>query len=293
MNLALSVTCTLAVACWPAIAQSRVASPEFEVASIRRTAAENQSGGTFGCGGGPGSKTPTRWTCHGVSVSVLIGAAYDLKPYQMTNSVLATGNAGRQFDIEAVVPEGATEQAFRQMQIELLKTRFSLILHFEDKQVAGFDLTVVRDKLKPASRATGPRAVSAEPVFPGQPVIDKDGFPTIVNSHRTFLVMMNGRARWVAWNKPIYALIELLEQQLRQPVIDSTGLVGQYDFVLKWGTHARRIDDTNSVDSIETDDAPSLLTAVQDQLGLMLIPKRVRIPVPVVDHIEKNPTSNY
>ena len=207
--------------------------------------------------------------------------AYNLKPYQMTGDFMRATNEGPQFDIEATMADGATKEAFWQMQADLLKTRFGLKLHFEETQIAGFDLTVQKNKLRVAGQPAPARQPEEAAGFPGPPILDKDGFPTLVNSTRPFLAFMNGRARWIANNCPVGALVDLLEQQLRQPVADSTGLGGQYNFVLQWGTQARRPSDaTVTIESIQPGDDPSLPVAVQEQLGLKLISKRVTISIP-------------
>ncbi|HYV96077.1 MAG TPA: TIGR03435 family protein, partial [Gemmatimonadaceae bacterium] len=39
------------------------------------------------------------------------------------------------------------------------------------------------------------------------------------------------------------------------------------------------------------DDAPEFLTALREQLGLKLVPQRSKVPVLVIDHVER-PTEN-
>jgi len=226
---------------------------------------------------------------------MLIGLAYNLKLYQMTNGGLNTSNQGITFDIDAIVAAGTTAEGLLAMERELLRTRFGLILHFEDKQVEGFSLVAASKKLKMSSASPEPEQASTEPGpfhgYPGPPTIDKDGFPIIANTRRPYLVAMNDKVRWVAWNEPMHAIVDMLEGQLGQPVTDSTGVAGRYDFDLKWGSQ-RRQRGINSLDNVQTDDTPSLFEAIQDQLGLKLVANRVRISVPVVDHIEKFPTPN-
>ena len=58
--------------------------------------------------------------------------------------------------------------------------------------------------------------------------------------------------------------------------MSETGLSGEYDFELDW---ARGL---NTEDS----DAPSLFTAIQEQLGLKLEPKKGSVQVTVIDDAE-------
>lgn len=61
-----------------------------------------------------------------------------------------------------------------------------------------------------------------------------------------------------------------------RPVVDRTGLTGRFDFTLNWAPEG----------SIDTD-APSIFTAVQEQLGLKLEPTRGPVDVLVVDSAER------
>ena len=85
---------------------------------------------------------------------------------------------------------------------------------------------------------------------------------------------------------PMQALADHLSNaalQLDRPVIDQTGLKGNYDFTLEW-----------SPDNVPLGDsaAPSLFTAVQEQLGLKLDARKAPVEIIVVDSAEKVPTEN-
>jgi uncharacterized protein (TIGR03435 family) len=61
-------------------------------------------------------------------------------------------------------------------------------------------------------------------------------------------------------------------------VIDKTGLLGYYEFTLRF---------TPPGTASPTDNAPSIFTALQEQLGLKLEPPRVPMELLVVDHIDR------
>jgi bla regulator protein blaR1 len=87
-------------------------------------------------------------------------------------------------------------------------------------------------------------------------------------------------------------LAEHLARQLGQPVINKTGLLGRYNFQLHWVKDATHPGSSDvSTDSPSTDSL-SLLTAVQEQLGLKLEPQTALTPVLVIDHIEKPTAEN-
>jgi bla regulator protein blaR1 len=71
-------------------------------------------------------------------------------------------------------------------------------------------------------------------------------------------------------------------------VMDQTGLKGTYDFTLKWTSELLV---TQGVGQEIGADTPSLFTAIQEQLGLKLVPTKGPVEVIVIDHIER-PSEN-
>lgn len=71
-------------------------------------------------------------------------------------------------------------------------------------------------------------------------------------------------------------IASLLGRPLGKPVVDSTGLKGSFKLSLHFAPQ-----------SGATSDLPDIFTAVQEQLGLKLIPKKVPTKFLVIDHIEK------
>ena len=80
-----------------------------------------------------------------------------------------------------------------------------------------------------------------------------------------------------ARNIPLAQFAELLSQQTGRVVTDSTGLTGGFDFELHWTPDS--VQQSNA-------DAPSLFTALQEQLGLKLEAARGPVDMLVIDHIE-------
>jgi uncharacterized protein (TIGR03435 family) len=225
--------------------------------------------------------------------------AYNLKVYQMAGQIVSPGPRNDQFDVVANVPEGTTTEQFSAMQLSLLKERFKLALHFDKKEMEGYELVVARGgiKMKEAAphKADPDRDRGHE--ITGPPPVDRDGYPSLPATAGPYLAMMNGRTRWVAKNQSAREIAERLEIQLRRPVIDATGLNGRYDFDLKWATVTRMRPPAITASEpagpgIELDAGPTLAVALQEQLGLRLQAKKVPIDVPVIDHVEKAPTEN-
>lgn len=68
-------------------------------------------------------------------------------------------------------------------------------------------------------------------------------------------------------------------------VNNRTGLEGPYAVNLRFAPPGLTVDPSS------TDDSPQFVTALQEQLGLKLEPEKSRVPIFVVDHIDR-PTPN-
>jgi uncharacterized protein (TIGR03435 family) len=77
---------------------------------------------------------------------------------------------------------------------------------------------------------------------------------------------------------PINVLISNLSFDLGKVLVDKTGLTGYYDIDLEWTPDDAMADDSS---------APSLSTALQEQLGLKLESQKSQVQVLVVDHLER------
>jgi len=80
---------------------------------------------------------------------------------------------------------------------------------------------------------------------------------------------------------PISVLASQLSSVERRNVIDKTGLTGAYDIDLKWTP-----DDAPPGAGADGDTAPSIFTALQEQLGLKLEAAKGPVDTLVVDHAE-------
>ena len=187
----------------------------------------------------------------------LITAAYQLQPYQLIGAPEWTRDAF--YDIEAKPAEQRTrEQTFVMLQ-GLLVDRFKLTFHRETRQVDGY--TLVRSR---------PDALG-----PGLRVSEFDCMKQMqtIQQCRTGGITATS---FKATGAPMWNLLQLVIGHANGPVNDETGLTGTYDMELKW---------TNDV--APADDATTIFTALQEQLGLKLERLRVSADVFVVDHLEK------
>ena len=81
----------------------------------------------------------------------------------------------------------------------------------------------------------------------------------------------------------IAALAQSLSNAVGRPVIDKTGLTGDYSYELKWTPDEGQGGAAPSSDA----NGPSIFTALQEQLGLKLESQKGQVDSLVIDHAEK------
>lgn len=79
-------------------------------------------------------------------------------------------------------------------------------------------------------------------------------------------------------------IAKTLHAMVARPVADKTGLTGVFDVDLRWSRYDLS-GDTGTSDS--SNDSPSIFAALQEQLGLKLIPQRDKFDVLVIDDVTR------
>jgi uncharacterized protein (TIGR03435 family) len=183
------------------------------------------------------------------------------------------------YDIEARADgEARPDQMYGPMMQKLLEDRFQLKIHSEMREVPVYALQVAKSGLKVKPSPEG----SCE-------VLDVNAVRLQIAAGNTRRKICNanwstkaGNAILDAHGMTMAGLSEgPLSTKLDRPVIDRTGVAGRFDFHLEFAPDQLTADAT----------APSIFTAVQDQLGLRLVPARGSVPVLVIDHLER-PSGN-
>jgi uncharacterized protein (TIGR03435 family) len=199
----------------------------------------------------------------------LVSQAYDIKQDFIFG--MPGWADGAHFDVEAKMsPEDA--EAFNKLSREekiaagkvllrgILEERFHLKAHIETKQLPVYDLMIGKGGVK----------MRAAPDGPGGLLHFQDG-----------LLADQGIE--------ISALVGQLTNLVHRPVIDKTSLKGRFDFTLKYAPD-RDIPSGADNGSLQ-DDAPSIFTALEEQLGLKLQPDKGPVDTVLIDHVEQ-PTEN-
>ncbi len=161
------------------------------------------------------------------------------------------------YDLSAKVDGDArlTKIQMRPMLQNLLKERVHLAVHTERRIVPGYAL-----------------------------VIAKGGSKLKANTGAPFLGINMG-FEFKFQNAPVDQIAMAAEHELKQPVVDKTGLAGKYDFDLIFTREDSPTDTPHP-------DYGSIFAAIEKQLGLKLIPEKIPMDYLVIDHVERVPTEN-
>ena len=230
--------------------------------------------------------SPTGFRAANASLETIMQEAYGVQASQIANAPEWIKTAAYDVDIEAgnkandagreESPEQRRARGQRVLQ-ELLADRFHLQVHQESREIPSYALVVAEDgsKLQPAKTAdSAPSGVNGpERRFMGASMRMKfDGSQAVgMEAH----------------NISASDLASQLSRQLGSVVVDKTGLGGNYDFKLNWTSDAGQKPDAPASEA----STASLLTALQEQLGLKLEPQKAPMEVLVIDHVER-PTEN-
>jgi len=168
----------------------------------------------------------------------------------------------------------------------LLTERFKLMILHTQRELPVFELVVAKNgpRLKPwvQDSETLNASPASEP-SPGLP-IGTDGYPIARPGQLVLIPSGDGRFRIAARKASVAKLADRLSSRLDRPVLDKTGLSGEYDYKLEFSLP--------TAETAPDRDVLSLFTALQDQLGLKLEPKKGSVDVLVIKKAEKVPIEN-
>jgi uncharacterized protein (TIGR03435 family) len=281
--------------------QEPAGKPEFEVASIKPAQAPPMGMMRVQMNADAGMLRYTN-----VSLRDCIRVAYRVKDYQIQGPDWI---ASVRFDIMAKLPAGSSKDQIPEMLEALLADRFKLALHRDTKDHPIYALVVAKGgpKLKPAEVLTGDKARFT--MAPGANP-SKGGIPAGAMA----MQIGPGGAHLKAPSATLGNLAEAISRFSDRPVIDMTGIQGQYDFDLAFSPESMGNvraamgglpppppgpgpaggpagGGEHSPSEAPAEPAPSIYESVQ-RYGLKLEPRKAPIEILIVDHIERTPTEN-
>jgi uncharacterized protein (TIGR03435 family) len=236
--------------------------------------------------------SPGRYAVAAVRVLGIISDAMRVPPNRITG--LPDWGLNERYTIEAKAPEGTPSTDGRAMFVmltNLLKDRFRMAMHTETREMPVYNLVLARNdkRFGPALKESSAEcraafAARVEEVRRGAPVVGRIG-PSECESVR---INPGGTASLSA--VPMDTIARILTPYVGRPVIDKTGLTSYYNVTLKWTPEvgsASLAPPGLPPGALPLDpDAPSLFTAVQEQLGLKLENARAPLDVVVIDSVE-------
>ena len=276
-----------------ALAAQQPSAPAFDVASIKRnTDPKPERVGTMR------SAATGEISVVAVPARSLVLLAYPLEGAPVEVVGAPSWAESERYDVTARLAPDATPDQVTRMWRTLLADRMNLAAHYEPRDVRGYRLVVARSdgtlgpELKPSTLdcpEPGP-AQRADPMPQGLTDATRPG-RTVTRDTEQLLM---SRCRWTirvgnttyGGGVDMSGLVTALRVGgVRDRIEDHTGLKGLYAFKLTF------LRQTLSPQATDTGDAPSIFTAIQEQLGLRLEPATIRSQVVVVDRMER-PTEN-
>ena len=222
-----------------------------------------------------------RFTATNAPLRTLIREAYALQGFQLS------GGPGwldsDRFDIVAKSENNPTPLQMRVMLRALLTERFKLSVHTETRDLPLYALVLARPdgKLGPHLRRTGTDCSQApEWLGTGPPPVRDAAAPCRSGGPGAGGAM---RFRGIT----LEAFAKFLAMPVRRPVIDRTGLTGDFDIELEMSAELGPPPPPPGMpDLIDRSSAPSIFTSLPEQLGLRLDSRRGPVEILVIDRVE-------
>lgn len=260
--------------------QSGASPLTFEVASIKPSGSDDRRVSIMMQPGG-GLRTT------GSTLKMLLTMAYDVREFQISGGpawintdrydIVAKAERSAGADNPPGDPRTMTDEQrktvgdqMRERLRALLADRFQLTLRRETKEQSVYALVVAKSGSKLQESQT------------------KEG----AGPHG---MLRMGRGEFSGQGVQLQGLTMVLSNQLGRPVIDRTGLKGNFDFKLTWtpdpGQPASLPATGPDAPPPPDPNGPSIFTAVQEQLGLRLESQKGPVEMLVIDRVEK-PSEN-
>jgi len=206
------------------------------------------------------------------------------------SSVAIMGGSGwansDRYDVQAKAKGTPPQEVMHGPMLQgILEDRFQVKVHRETKVVPVYELTKARggSKLKPFQEG---RCTPIDPLKLRLPEEDRAGaqptcaFDTTVRDRN----ILNEAEGWT-----VDQFCRMFLARLDRPVIDETGIQGRFNFHLEYTPDST----TPGYRTLGATESPaiSIFDALQEQLGLKLVPSRGPGEILFIDHVER-PSEN-
>jgi uncharacterized protein (TIGR03435 family) len=240
----------LLIASHATLGQPSQPTPAFDVASIKESAAGDSLKGPVAA---EVSFSPGSVNARNATIKDLLIAAYRVRDFQVSGpSIIGSGH----YDIRARITDPASADLQRRMLQTLLADRFHLTLHRETRVLELYVLTAGKHPSFPKSK------------------LEAESSLKVLGAAMLFL------------NYTMEKLAAFLSARGDRPVIDETGIEGQYDLTVQLADPDASIAEVKQALGRAVSDG-SLPATVASQLGLKLERRKGPVEFLVVDHAEK------
>jgi len=274
--------------------------PKFEVASIRKGCP-----GSEGANGPPASwmdhRIPGRLSFCAILVNLIDSAYYHYAGGHLNPSPIRPPHIGDpswfesdKYMLNAKAEGNASQEMMRGPMLQaLLEERFKLKVHWEAKEVPVYNLTVAKGGPKLQQFKEG-SCFLMDP-RQGPPATPNPG-PWCSNR-----ISRKGSTAVVDWRGLSLDLFarQVLIGVVDRPVIDKTGIAGKFTFHLEFSPDQATpallpggaLDNGQAGPATDPVGGRTVFSAIQEQLGLKLVPAKGPRDFLVIDHVER-PSEN-
>jgi uncharacterized protein (TIGR03435 family) len=269
--------------------------PSFEVASVRENKSDEKNYSNFPLNSGPQyDSIGGLFVARNMLLLQYIVFAYKPNMFQIQEfrSKLPDWTRSSHFDIQAHASGSPTKDDMRLMMQSLLADRFQMKVHHETREVSVFALVLV----KPGQ--TGPN-LQPHPVDDPEclktqlPKSVAGAYPVACGAGASIAPAIDGDMATAGYNVSMEWVANALggtANIVDRPVIDRTGLIGNYDFKVEFAPEPNNSAPAGAVAQDEPG-GPSFADALKKQLGLKLVLQKMPIDIVVIDHLER-PSEN-
>jgi uncharacterized protein (TIGR03435 family) len=258
--------------------QTSTPEPQFDVVSIKRNVSDSRSSDWV-------NRPDGGFRATNIAVGLLVARAYPPSiPAELVG--MPEWTKSERYDVIATsLLSRATTDDRAAMLRAMLAERFKLSAHVENRDQPVYDLVLARDDRKLGPGLT-PTEIDCEAQLAAEQAAATLPAPPGRNgpAPRCKLRMVDARFEG---DTTMANLATALRPFAGRRIVDKTGIIGFYRVTMIFDPIALLRSPSSAVDN----GTPSILTAIQEDLGLRLKPSRQAVATIVIDHIER-PTAN-
>jgi uncharacterized protein (TIGR03435 family) len=259
----------ISVVCWAQLTHTDPVRPAFDAASFKLSADQTPSSRRSD------KRDPGRIEFHGVTLQGLLWEAYHDWYYQIVWPQDWKDARSVKYDLVATLPPGVSKERIPEMLQTLMRERLQFKMHRELRDIPVYALSVAKSGLLMQKADADPNADPQNP-----PDVE---------------ILTVNQERRVQGRVTMTYLLLALAGNLDRPLVDTTGLEGEYQIDLRFTPMQPRSPSQPSPEDPVADylsAAGSLVTALEKQCGIHVEARKAPIDMLIIDHINRTPSEN-